>query len=158
MTPALAVHDLAIDFLARRGPVRAVDGTSLNAASGEVLGIVGESGSGKSTLGMAIGRLLVSGAARSSGDILVGGRSVFTLSEPALRALRAKELGFVFQDPIGTLDPTRRIGLQIKAALGAAQPALKSRRCWPESACLTLTGWREATRTNSPAVWPSASP
>ena len=53
----------------------------------------------------------------SAGDILVDGRSVFALDDDALRTLRAEELGFVFQDPIGTLDPTRRIGLQVKAAL-----------------------------------------
>jgi oligopeptide/dipeptide ABC transporter ATP-binding protein len=117
MTPALAVEDLAIDFRSRRGHVRAVDGAALTAACGEVIGVVGESGSGKSTLGMAIGRLLAPGARRVTGDILIDGRSVFALNDDALRTLRAEELGFVFQDPIGTLDPTRRIGLQIRAAL-----------------------------------------
>lgn len=117
MTPALAINDLAIDFRSRRGHVRAVDGAALTAACGEVLGVVGESGCGKSTLGMAIGRLLAPGALRVTGDILVDGRSVFALDDDALRTLRAEELGFVFQDPIGTLDPTRRIGLQVKAAL-----------------------------------------
>jgi len=118
MTPALAVQDLAIDFQSRRGQVRAIDGATLSAAPGEVLGIVGESGSGKSTLGMAIGHLLGAGARRVSGDIRVDGRSIFALDEAGLRALRADELGYVFQDPMGALDPTRRIGLQIKAALG----------------------------------------
>lgn len=118
MTPALAVQDLAIEFQSRRGQVRAIDGATLSAAPGEVLGIVGESGSGKSTLGMAIGRLLASSAHHVYGDIRIDGRSIFALDEAGLRAMRADELGYVFQDPIGTLDPTRRIGLQIKAALG----------------------------------------
>ena len=120
MTPTLAIQDLAIEFQSRRGHVRAIDGAALSGVSGEVLGIVGESGSGKTTLGLAIGRLLASGARRVSGDICIGGRSVFALDEAALRTLRAEELGYIFQDPIGTLDPTRRIGLQVKAALGGA--------------------------------------
>jgi oligopeptide/dipeptide ABC transporter ATP-binding protein len=114
----LAIENLALDFGTSRGTVRALDGADLTVAAGEVLGIVGESGSGKTTLGMAIGRILAPSARVASGDIRVAGQSVFALDSTGLRRLRADHLGFVFQDPIGTLDPTRRIGLQIKAALG----------------------------------------
>jgi peptide/nickel transport system ATP-binding protein len=118
MTPALAVCDLVIEYHSPGGQVRALDGVGLTAARAEILGIVGESGSGKSTLATAIGRLLAPSARRVCGDILIDDRSIYTLSDPKLRALRADELGFVFQDPIVTLDPTRRIGLQVKASLG----------------------------------------
>jgi oligopeptide/dipeptide ABC transporter ATP-binding protein len=120
MMPMLAVENLAVEFASARGTVRALDGADLVVAAGEIFGIVGESGSGKSTLGMAVGRVLAPNARCVSGDVRIAGHSVLALDRRGLRRLRADELGFVFQDPIGTLDPTRRIGQQVKAALGGA--------------------------------------
>lgn len=115
MTPAIQVCDLVMEYHSRRGRVRALDGADLEAAPGEVLGIVGESGSGKSTLAAAIGRLPVAGIRRVSGEIAIAGRPIFRLGDAELRALRRSELGFVFQDPVGTLDPTMKVGAQVSA-------------------------------------------
>jgi oligopeptide/dipeptide ABC transporter ATP-binding protein len=117
MTVALRIRDLVMEYRSRRGDVRALDGADLDVASGEVLGIVGESGSGKSTLAAAIGRLPLPGIRHVSGEIMLAGRPLFQLSAAELRTLRRAELGFVFQDPIGTLDPTMKVGTQLAAVL-----------------------------------------
>jgi len=114
----LEARDLVVEYATRRGPVRALDEASLTVDAGEVVGVVGESGSGKSTIGSALARLLPGNARISGGDVRVGGRSLLDLDDDALRVLRRDALGFVFQDPIGTLDPTARIGRQLAWVLG----------------------------------------
>jgi oligopeptide/dipeptide ABC transporter ATP-binding protein len=109
----LAVRNLTVDY----GPVRALDGADLVVEAGETVGIVGESGSGKSTLGSAIGRLLPRTAA-VDGEVRVAGEEVLALAPSQLRRLRRERLGFVFQDPIATLDPTMRVGAQLRLVLG----------------------------------------
>jgi peptide/nickel transport system ATP-binding protein len=128
MNPVVAVKNLAIEYRSAATRVRALDGAGVTIEPGEVFGVVGESGSGKSTLGMAIGRLLGPRAHRLSGEIHVCGKSVYELGEIDLRTLRARDLGFVFQDPIGTLDPTQRVGSQIKSILGSSKtsPSVES--------------------------------
>jgi oligopeptide/dipeptide ABC transporter ATP-binding protein len=66
-----------------------------------------------------MGRLPVPGVRHLSGDIEIGGESIFALSDEDLRKLRQASLGFVFQDPIGTLDPTRKVGAQLRSTLPA---------------------------------------
>ena len=119
MNDLVSADDLVIDYDTPRGVVRALDGASLALPAGRSIGLVGESGSGKSTLGMAIGRLLPNNARRVSGDLRVAGRSVFSLDDEELRALRREHLGFVFQSPMAALDPTMRIGRQLAFACGA---------------------------------------
>ena len=120
MAALVEIDELVIEYRTRQGRVRALDGATLTIMPGEKLGIVGESGSGKSTLGLAIGRLLPPNAERSGGDLRISGQSIFELDDSALRNLRRREIGYIFQDPIGTLDPTMRIKHQVAAALGAA--------------------------------------
>ncbi|MEV0614216.1 ABC transporter ATP-binding protein [Nonomuraea sp. NPDC050404] len=110
----LSVRNLVIDY----ARTRALDGADLELTQGETVGLVGESGSGKSTLGSAVGRLLPRSAARTGGELLVAGEPVFDLPDAKLRRLRRKHLGFVFQDPIGSLDPTMRVGNQLRLVLG----------------------------------------
>lgn len=114
-------ENLIVEFRTRSGRVRALDGADLSIADGQCIGLVGESGSGKSTLALALGRLLPPNAEHLDGALRVNGKSVFELDEAALRALRRRDLGYVFQDPIGTLDPTMRIGRQIGAVLAGVE-------------------------------------
>ena len=123
----LDVNDLVIEFATASGPVRALDGVQLNIADGEAVGIVGESGSGKSTLGLAVGRLLSRSARRRRGDVQIDGVSVFELGDDDLRSLRQRRLAFVFQNPMSTLDPTRRVGRQLLDVFGADDDAARPR-------------------------------
>ncbi len=115
--PIVTISDLVIEFRTRRQRVRALDGASLSVAEGEKVGLVGESGSGKSTLALSLARLLPTNAEHVSGDLTVAGKSIFAMDTASLRAVRRRTLSYVFQDPIGTLDPTMRVGRQISSVL-----------------------------------------
>ncbi|MEV4806711.1 oligopeptide/dipeptide ABC transporter ATP-binding protein [Nonomuraea sp. NPDC049421] len=92
---------LRIDNLVKHyGPVRAVDGLSLEIGEGEVLGLVGESGSGKSTVGKCVLRL----TEPTAGSIELAGRDITHLSRRAMRPLR-RDVHMVFQDPFSSLNP-----------------------------------------------------
>ena len=108
MTAVLQVRNLRLWYGTARGPVRAVDGVSLEIAAGSVLGLVGESGSGKSTLGRGILGLLPEGA-RADGEVLYKGRNLVTMSPRDLRRLRGPDLGLIFQEPMTRLNPLMRI-------------------------------------------------
>ncbi|MCB2402279.1 ABC transporter ATP-binding protein [Rhizobium ruizarguesonis] len=106
--------------------VRAVDGVDLELRHGECVGIVGESGSGKSTTARAITRLMPNvSMAEFSGDIRFNGRDLLGMADRDLRRLR-KNGGFsmIFQDPLGYLNPTQRIGKQIGEAVSREGNAL----------------------------------
>jgi len=107
--PLLAISDLAVRF----GPVRAVDGVSLEVQAGPFgLGLVGESGSGKSTIGRAVLRLVRA----TRGSITFAGQEVGALRGAALKAYR-RDAQIVFQDPDNSLDPRMRIGATIAEVL-----------------------------------------
>ncbi|MCX6458770.1 MAG: ABC transporter ATP-binding protein [Actinobacteria bacterium] len=99
------------------GARRLVDDVSLRVGQGEILGIVGESGCGKSMTAMAIMGLLPKGCAITSGSILLGGRNISALQPSEYNRIRGKEIGMVFQDPMSSLDPTQRVGLQVADSL-----------------------------------------
>jgi ABC-type dipeptide/oligopeptide/nickel transport system ATPase component len=104
--------------------VRAVDGIDLSVGEGESIGIVGESGSGKSTLARAVLKLLPNvDLAAFQGEVNFRGIDLNRISEPALRDLR-RHHGFsmVFQDPLGYLNPTKRVGAQVAEAIGGKCP------------------------------------
>lgn len=117
MNELLAVADLAVDYTGGGRQARAVDGADLLVSEAETVGIVGESGSGKSTLGLAVGALLPRSAKVSGGEVRLAGEPVHRLPPARLRQLRRERLGYVFQDPIASLDPTMRIGKQLRLAL-----------------------------------------
>jgi peptide/nickel transport system ATP-binding protein len=123
--PVLRVTGLDVNITLPSSVVRAVQGVSLEVKAGETVGIVGESGCGKSTLGSALAGLLPP-EAKTSGSIKVGGRELVGLSERELRAVRGAEVGIVFQDPMTSLNPTKRIGAQVGEALRLQRGASKS--------------------------------
>jgi len=109
----LEVRDLRTEFATDAGTVRAVDGVSFSIAEGETVGIVGESGSGKSVTARSIMRLLDEGARIAGGTIAFRGRDVMHLDREGLRALRGNDIAMVFQDPMTSLNPVRRIAGQL---------------------------------------------
>ena len=146
MTPGLDIADLAVAF----GAARVVDGVSLSVRQGSVLGLVGESGSGKSMIALAcLG--LVPRPGRISGTIRVAGRDIVGLSERDLRSLRGREIGIVFQDPMTSLNPVRRIGALMAETIRRRQARALPRGRAPQQRSATgKTG--SQTRRQSAAV------
>lgn len=117
--PLLQVRDLKVHFKLADRVVRAVDGVDIDIQAGECIGIVGESGSGKSTIVRAISRLLPNlRTGESSGEANFEGRDIFAMNDRELRTLRrSRGFSMIFQDPLGYLNPTRRVSKQIAEAL-----------------------------------------
>lgn len=111
--PLLSVKDLRVEFPTRRGVLTAIDGISFNLREGEVLGVVGESGAGKSITGTAVIGLLEPPGRIAGGEIRLKGERIDNLPPAAMRKLRGKRIGMVFQDPLTSLNPLFTIGDQI---------------------------------------------
>ena len=125
-TPLLRIENLGIHFGTPENPVKAVDGISFEMAQGETLAVVGESGSGKSVTALALTRLLASPPARIvSGKIEFEGRDVLQLPDRELRALRGKQIAYIFQEPASSLNPVFTIGYQIREAIELHRPEVE---------------------------------
>ena len=111
--PLLKVENLRVEVPTRRGVLVAVDEVSFDIAPGEVLGVVGESGAGKSLTGAAIIGLLEPPLRIAGGRISLGGRRIDTLRYEAMRRVRGKEIGAIFQDPLTSLNPLYTVGQQL---------------------------------------------
>ena len=129
--PLLEVRNLRVEFPTRSGPLCAVDDLSFEIAPGETLGVVGESGAGKSLTGMAIIGLLDPPGRIAAGEIRLEGERIDNLSREALRRIRGKRIGAIFQDPLTSLNPLFTIGEQlvetIDTHLGTGQAAARRR-------------------------------
>jgi peptide/nickel transport system ATP-binding protein len=112
--PRLRVEDLTI--ASTRG-VEILQDVSLDVIAGEVLGLVGESGSGKTTLALAMIGYARRGLRFAGGSVRLDGRDLLTLHEPELRRLRGATLAYVPQDPATALNPSRRVGSQLRESL-----------------------------------------
>ncbi|HLA15493.1 MAG TPA: ABC transporter ATP-binding protein, partial [Candidatus Limnocylindrales bacterium] len=114
----LDVRGLSTHFFTPDGVVRAVDDVTFHVGFGETLGLVGESGCGKSVTAMSIVRLVADPPGKIvSGEIFFDGVNVLTLDNDAMRKLRGKDIGFIFQDPLTSLNPTLTIGFQISESI-----------------------------------------
>ncbi|GAB4208480.1 MAG: ABC transporter ATP-binding protein [Tibeticola sp.] len=109
----LQVKDLVVEFPGRRGTLRALDGVSFDIAPGEVLGVVGESGAGKSLTGAAIIGLLEPPGRIASGEIWLEGERIDGLPHEAMRHIRGRKIGAIFQDPLTSLNPLYTVGRQL---------------------------------------------
>jgi peptide/nickel transport system ATP-binding protein len=116
VTALLTVRDLSVRFSTEDGPVLAVDEASFEVARGEVLALVGESGCGKSVTAMALTKLLPRNAI-ITGTVHFGDRSLLPLSESGLRDIRGREIAYVFQEPMTSLNPVLTVGRQIGEVL-----------------------------------------
>ncbi|TIO77174.1 ABC transporter ATP-binding protein [Mesorhizobium sp.] len=113
MTAVLSVRNLRVEIPTRHGVLTAIDDLSFDIAPGEVLGVVGESGAGKSITGSAIIGLLDPPGRVAGGQILLSGERIDNLSPSAMRRIRGKRIGMIFQDPLTSLNPLYRIGDQL---------------------------------------------
>ena len=123
--PVLSVRDLVVEFDTQGGVVQAVNGVSFDLFPGEILGVVGESGSGKSVTVLSILRLLPHPPARIvKGRVEYRGRNLLELGERELAHIRGRDIGMVFQDPMTSLNPVKKVGWQIAEALRTHDPNL----------------------------------
>ena len=126
----LEVSDLSVRFDTDDGPVHAVDRLSFTLEEGEVLGVVGESGCGKSVSFMSLLRLLPETAA-VTGTARFGGVDLLSVPVSQLRRIRGREIAFVFQEPMTSLNPAFKVGNQIgevlRRHLGLSRAAARTR-------------------------------
>ena len=127
LTPVLEVANLSTYFFTRAGLVRAVDGVSLHVARGETLAIVGESGCGKSVTALSIMRLVPYPPGKiASGSVKLGGRDLLQCDDAEMRKIRGNRISMIFQEPMTSLNPVRRIGHQVAEALRLHQDLSKA--------------------------------
>ena len=113
----LEINQLNIAFPNRWGAGHVVRDLTLSLNQGEILGLVGESGAGKSTVGNAVIDLLSPPGRRTSGDIILSSQKISDLTHEEIRTLRGKRIGFIFQDPMTSLNPLFRVETQIVETL-----------------------------------------
>jgi peptide/nickel transport system ATP-binding protein len=115
--PLLEVAGLTTHFLSPVGRVRAVGGVDLTLARGMTLGLVGESGSGKTVLCESIMGLLPRRGVEQQGSVRFEGREIAGLAPREMRRYWGAKMAMVFQDPMTSLNPVMRIGLQITESI-----------------------------------------
>jgi len=113
----LSIEGLKTYFYTYAGVVKAVDGVSLQVKRGETVGMVGESGSGKTVTALSIMRIVPPPGRIIEGKIIFQGMDVLREREETVRALRGKEIGYIFQDPTTTLDPVYTVGEQLSEVM-----------------------------------------
>lgn len=127
-SPLLSVCDLRVDFFSRGKTTPVVRGISFDLNAGEIFAIVGESGSGKSVTSQALTGLLPEAPACSvRGNVRLEGKEILGLRERDLRKIRGKEIAYIFQDPLSSLNPTYSVGSQIEEMLKVHRPQMSSR-------------------------------
>ena len=113
----LDIKDLHVHYRSSRGNVHAVDGANLQVPEGQILGLVGESGCGKTTLARAIIGVLPKNARTASGELFFDGRDLLQESRRRLKDMRWREMAFIPQSAMNSLDPVYRVGQQLNEVL-----------------------------------------
>ena len=128
MDPLLRVDSLSVEYTTEEGVAKAVQDVSLDLRKGETLGIVGESGSGKSTLGLAVMGLIPTAGRITSGQILFDGADLRQMNGEALRDLRGERIAMIFQDPMTSLNPVKKIGDHFIEYIRAHDPEMNKEK------------------------------
>ena len=114
----IEIKNLKTYFYTEAGTVKAVDNVSFDIFKGEVLGIVGESGSGKSVTSLSINRLIPNPPGEIvSGEILYNKKDLLKLTYDDMKDIRGKEIAMIFQEPMTSLNPVLKIGVQMNEVL-----------------------------------------
>jgi peptide/nickel transport system ATP-binding protein len=135
----LQVEDLSVRFRTEDGSVLAADEVSFEVAEREVLALVGESGCGKSVTAMALTRLLPPSAA-VTGSVRLGELSLLDLPERGLRDVRGRDIAYVFQEPMTSLNPVLTVGRQLGEVLRRHQGMRGPAAARQSAALLDLVG------------------
>ncbi|WP_296417195.1 ABC transporter ATP-binding protein [Pseudooctadecabacter sp.] len=145
--PVLDVRDLKTVFKVRGGEVHAVNNVSFDLKPGELLGVVGESGSGKSVTMMSLlGLLPTPPADVQNGSVTFQGQDLLKVNPETLRSVRGGKIGFVFQDPMTSLNPVYNVGMQIMEPLRKHMGLSKSAARTRAKELLELVGIPDAER------------
>ena len=122
----VTARDLHVDLSRGQETYHVLRGVDLGIAQGEVLGLVGESGSGKSVLGLTfLGLLRREARPQVTGDLSVAGADILAAPPDELRQMRRERLGAIFQDPMTSLDPTMRVGPQLREVVDSDAEAIE---------------------------------
>jgi len=145
--PVLDVQGLKTVFKTRGGEVHAVNDVSFNLKAGELLGVVGESGSGKSVTMMSLlGLLPMPPAEIRAGRVMFDGQDLLKVSAEELRKVRGGKIGFIFQDPMTSLNPVFSVGYQIAEPLRKHMGMSKKEAAARSQELLELVGIPDAER------------
>lgn len=143
VTPAsdlvLEVGDLSVQFRTEDGTVSAVDRIALRLKPGEIVGIVGESGCGKSVTAMSLAGLLPP-AARVSGSARLAGKELIGAKEAVLRSVRGRDIAYIFQEPMTSLNPVLTVGRQIGEVLEVHEHLSRAKARAKAIELMTLVG------------------
>ena len=120
----LEIRHLNLEFLDHDKPESVVNDFNLTLQQGEIVGIVGESGSGKSMTAMAIAGLLRRHDMKKSGEILFEGTELLHAKRSLLRQYQGNDISMVFQEPMTSLNPVKRIGWQVEESLRLHRPEM----------------------------------
>ena len=132
----LEVKDLRTSFRTDDGIVQAVSGVSFSLDKGETLGVVGESGSGKSVTFLTVMGLVDLKRSNVSGSVVFDGEEILGAKGSRLQEIRGARIGMIFQDPMTSLNPVKRIGWQLQEAVLLHNDVTKRRAARaPRSSC-----------------------
>ena len=129
----LEVKDLRVSYNTLKGELKAVQGVSFALEEQETLGIVGESGCGKSTLGLALLALMPPQGKITQGEILLEGEDILSMDKERLRGVRGKKVSMIFQDPMTSLNPVKKIGDHFVEAIRTHDPTITKEEAWAKA-------------------------
>jgi len=125
--PLLEVDSLTVEYKTNRGRIRAVEDVSFSLEKRETLGLAGESGSGKSTLCLSIIKLVPPPGVITKGNMKIDGIDIMKLPEEKMRSIRGRKVAYVFQDPMTSLNPVKRIGDHFIELIQTHEPTIEKK-------------------------------